>query len=119
MSYKFADLFCGCGGMSLGLIDAGFKDVIAADFWDVAKKNYLSYHKLADANFYQTNMFNEEERMDLKERIKEANIDLLAGGPPCQGFSTLGKREEKDTRNTLVEAYLEMAISIKPKMLIM
>lgn len=119
MSYKFADLFCGCGGMSLGLIDAGFKDVIAADFWDVAKKNYLSYHKLADTNFYQTNMFNEEERTELKEKLKEAHIDLLAGGPPCQGFSTLGKREEKDTRNTLVEAYLEMAISIKPKMLIM
>ena len=41
--YKFADLFCGCGGMSLGLIDAGFEDTIAADFWDVAKKNYTSY----------------------------------------------------------------------------
>lgn len=117
--YCFADLFCGCGGMSLGLIDAGYKDVIAADFWDVAMKNYLSYHKLSSTTFFQTNMFNEDERLELTNAIKDANIDLLAGGPPCQGFSTLGKREEKDTRNTLVEAYLQVALSVKPKMLIM
>ena len=110
MSYKFADLFCGCGGMSLGLIDAGFVDTIAADFWDVAMKNYLSYHKLSKTDFHQTNMFNENEQLDLIEAIKAAGIDLLAGGPPCQGFSTLGKREEKDTRNTLVEAYLQVAL---------
>ncbi len=119
MSYKFADLFCGCGGMSLGLIDAGFTDVIAADFWDVAMRNYLSYYKLATTNFYQTNMFNENERLELIDAIRAANIDLLAGGPPCQGFSTLGKREEKDTRNTLVESYLQVALAIKPKLLIM
>lgn len=119
MSYKFADLFCGCGGMSLGLIGAGFVDTIAADFWDVAMKNYLSYHKLSKTNFYQTNMFNEDERHELIAAIKAAGIDLLAGGPPCQGFSTLGKREEKDTRNTLVESYLQVALAIKPKMLIM
>ena len=119
MSYKFADLFCGCGGMSLGLIDSGFVDAIAVDFWDVAMKNYLSYHKLSGTDFYQTNMFNKEERLDLIKVINSAKIDLLAGGPPCQGFSTLGKREEKDTRNTLVEAYLQVALAIKPKMLIM
>ncbi len=117
--YSFADLFCGCGGMSLGLVNAGFKDVIASDFWDVAMKNYLSYHTLSSTKFFQTNMFNEEERVELTNAIKNANIDLLAGGPPCQGFSTLGKREEKDTRNTLVEAYLQVAIAVKPKMLIM
>ncbi|NFK79388.1 DNA cytosine methyltransferase [Clostridium botulinum] len=119
MSYRFADLFCGCGGMSLGLINAGFEDIIAADYWEVAKKNYLSYHRLSNTNFHQTNMFVEEERKELQQSIIDSNIDLLVGGPPCQGFSTLGKREEKDSRNTLVEAYLHMAISIKPKMLIM
>lgn len=117
--YCFADLFCGCGGMSLGLVNAGFKDVIAADFWDVAMKNYLSYHKLSSTTFFQTNMFHEEERAELTAAIKNARIDLLAGGPPCQGFSTLGKREEKDTRNTLVEAYLQLAVTVKPKMLLM
>ena len=119
MLYKFADLFCGCGGMSLGLINAGFVDTIAADYWDAAKKNYLSYHKLSNTNFYQTNMFVEEERNELLQALIESGIDLLAGGPPCQGFSTLGKREEKDARNTLVESYLQMALKLKPKMVIM
>ena len=119
MNYRFADLFCGCGGMSIGLINAGFIDTISADFWDIARKNYLSYSPLSGSTFYQTNMFLEEERKELVEAIKEAHIDLLAGGPPCQGFSTLGKREEKDTRNTLVEAYLKTALEIKPKMIIM
>ena len=77
MSYKFADLFCGCGGMSLGLIDAGFVDTIAADFWDVAMKNYLSYHKLSKTNFHQTNMFNEDERLDLIEAIKAAGLEII------------------------------------------
>lgn len=117
--YRFADLFCGCGGMSIGLINAGFTDVIAADFWDVAKKNYLSYHLLKNTDFHQTNMFVPEERNELKAAIAKSNIDILVGGPPCQGFSTLGKREEKDARNALVEAYLQMAIDIKPKMIIM
>lgn len=119
MAYKFADLFCGCGGMSIGLVNAGFIDTIAADFWDVAKENYMSYKPLSSTTFYQTNMFNEDEREELSQALLSANIDLLAGGPPCQGFSTLGKREEKDTRNTLVEAYLKTAIQVRPKMLIM
>lgn len=119
MSYKFADLFCGCGGMSIGLINAGFVDTVAADFWDVAKNNYLSYEPLSHTDFYQTNMFNEDERKELSNVLSSSSIDLLAGGPPCQGFSTLGKREEKDTRNTLVESYLKTALEIKPKMLIM
>lgn len=119
MHYKFADLFCGCGGMSIGLINAGFIDTIAADFWDIAKTNYLSYGPLSGSSFYQTNMFLEEERKELVASLKEAKIDLLAGGPPCQGFSTLGKREEKDSRNTLVEAYLKTALEIRPKMIIM
>lgn len=119
MSYKFADLFCGCGGMSIGLINAGFIDAVAADFWDVAKTNYLSYEPLSHTDFHQTNMFIEEERKALSDTLSSSEIDLLAGGPPCQGFSTLGKRKEKDTRNTLVEAYLKTALEVKPKMLIM
>ena len=119
MPYRFADLFCGCGGMSIGLVNAGFTDTIAADFWDIAKKNYMSYSPISGSTFYQTNMFIEEERKELVNALKTADIDLLAGGPPCQGFSTLGKREERDSRNTLVEAYLKTALEIKPRMIIM
>ena len=119
MKYKFADLFCGGGGMSLGLIKAGLMDTVAVDFWEAAKNNYTTYEPLSHSEFMQRNLFNEEERDDVVETLKSKKIDLLAGGPPCQGFSTLGKREEEDCRNKLVDAYLEIALKVRPKMIIM
>lgn len=117
--YKFADLFCGGGGMSLGLIKAGLQDVVAVDFWEAAKRNYTSYELFAHSVFMQKNMFNQEERDEVVSKLLEKKIDVLAGGPPCQGFSTLGKREEEDCRNKLVDAYLEVALKVMPKMIIM
>ncbi|NLK11768.1 MAG: DNA cytosine methyltransferase [Staphylococcus equorum] len=119
MKYKFADIFSGGGGMSLGLINAGFVDTLAADFWDVAKLNYTSYYKFNNAQFLQLDLYQEDDKKRLVEELLSMKIDLLAGGPPCQGFSTLGKRGEKDTRNQLVETYLRLATTIKPKMIIM
>lgn len=119
MKYKFADLFCGGGGMSLGLIKAGLTDTVAVDFWEAAKNNYTTYEPLSHSEFMQRNLFNEDEREDVVNTLKSKKIDLLAGGPPCQGFSTLGKREEEDCRNKLVDAYLEIALKVKPKMIIM
>ena len=117
--YKFADLFCGGGGMSLGLIAAGLKDTVAVDFWDAAKDNYTSYEPLSHSEFLQLNLFEQETRTALAEKLKEKQIDILAGGPPCQGFSTLGKRQDDDLRNKLVDAYLEIALNVRPKMIIM
>lgn len=119
MTYSFADLFCGGGGMSLGLIEAGFKHRVAVDFWEVAKINYTSYHRLKEGEFYQMNLFDETERNKLINILKNKSIDLLAGGPPCQGFSTLGKRSDEDSRNTLVDAYLSIATQVAPKMILM
>ena len=117
--YKFADLFCGGGGMSLGLIAAGFSDKVAIDFWDAAKENYTTYYKLSKSKFIQLDLSKTENKLQVIDELKRAEIDLLAGGPPCQGFSTLGKREEKDKRNKLVDTYLEIALALQPKMLIM
>lgn len=119
MGYKFADLFCGGGGMSLGFIKAGFEDVAAVDFWAAAKNNYTTYEPLSHSVFLQKNLFNEEEQEDVVRELKEKKIDILAGGPPCQGFSTLGKREDADCRNKLVDAYLKIALKVKPKMIVM
>lgn len=119
MSYNFADLFCGGGGMSLGLIQAGLKHKVAVDFWEVAKNNYTSYSKLSEGSFFQMNLYEESERNKLINILKKESIDVLAGGPPCQGFSTLGKRSEDDDRNLLVDAYLNIAIQVLPKMIIM
>lgn len=117
--YKFADLFCGGGGMSLGLIASGMEDTVAVDFWETAKNNYTSYEPLSHSEFYQMNLFEKNTRKELIEILKNKRIDVLAGGPPCQGFSTLGKRDDDDCRNKLVDAYLEIALNVKPKMLIM
>lgn len=117
--YKFADLFCGGGGMSLGLIAAGLEDTVAVDFWDAAKNNYTSYAPLSKSEFLQLNLFDEKNREVLVKKLINKKIDLLAGGPPCQGFSTLGKRKDDDCRNKLVDAYLEIALKVHPKMIIM
>ena len=119
MKYKFADLFCGGGGMSLGLMAAGLKDTVAVDFWEAAKRNYTTYEPLSHSLFMQKNLFNQDERDEVSDKLKEKKIDILAGGPPCQGFSTLGKREDDDCRNKLVDAYLEIALNVRPKMIIM
>ena len=116
---KFADLFCGGGGMSLGLIAAGMKDTVAVDFWEAAKNNYTTYEPLSHSEFLQLNLFDDKNKDKVVEVLKKKNIDVLAGGPPCQGFSTLGKREEEDLRNKLVDAYLSIALRVSPKMIIM
>lgn len=119
MRFKFADLFCGGGGMSIGLVNAGLVDTVAVDFWEAAKLNYTSYGPLSSSQFMQMNLFNEDDKKQVIDTLKEKQIDVLAGGPPCQGFSTLGKREDDDCRNKLVDAYLEIALSVRPKIIIM
>lgn len=116
---KFADLFCGGGGMSLGLIASGMKDTVAVDFWEAAKNNYTTYEPLSHSEFLQLNLFDDKNKDKVVEVLKKKKIDVLAGGPPCQGFSTLGKREEEDLRNKLVDAYLSIALRVFPKMIIM
>ena len=116
---KFADLFCGGGGMSLGLIASGMEDTVAVDFWEAAKNNYTTYEPLSHSEFLQLNLFDDKNKDKVVEVLKKKKIDVLAGGPPCQGFSTLGKREEEDLRNKLVDAYLSIALRVSPKMVIM
>ncbi len=115
----FADLFCGGGGMSLGLIAAGMKDTVAVDFWEAAKNNYTTYEPLSHSEFLQLNLFDDKNKDKVVDVLKKKKIDVLAGGPPCQGFSTLGKREEEDLRNKLVDAYLSISLRVSPKMIIM
>lgn len=78
----FIDLFSGCGGLSLGFEMAGFKSILACDFWKPAcltfKNNFPDCYLFEKDIKYLTKSF-------LKEKAKEA--DLVIGGPPCQGFS--------------------------------
>ena len=111
------DLFCGCGGMSNGLTDAGLNVIAGIDIWDIAVESYNKnfQHKAycEDLTKLSPEKFNELYNKDNK------NIDILVGGPPCQSFSIAGKRDKNDPRNALFMEYVKYLNYFKPKAFIM
>jgi DNA (cytosine-5)-methyltransferase 1 len=110
------DLFCGCGGMSKGLKDAGFNIVASVDIWDKAIENYRK-------NFNHLAVCEDLTKLSPKDfetkYIKNKKIDILVGGPPCQGFSIAGKRDLNDPRNSLFMEYVKYLDHFNPKCFIM
>lgn len=108
---KVLDLFCGCGGMSKGLEDAGLEIIAGIDIWDKAIESYKNNFKhlsiCQDISQLPPNKFKEEYNIK--------NIDLIVGGPPCQGFSIAGKRDKNDPRNSLFMDYVKYLNYFKPK----
>ncbi len=90
---RAVDLFCGCGGLSAGLIESGINVVAAYDYWEPALETY------------RRNIAAHSHRLDLSdvelttEAIRRHGPDMIAGGPPCQDFSTAGKRVESSRAN--------------------
>jgi len=111
------DLFCGCGGMSKGLTDAGLNVIAGIDIWDKAvesyNKNYDHKAYCADITQLHPEKFNELYNKENK------NVDILVGGTPCQSFSIAGKRDKNDPRNTLFMEYVKYLDYFKPKAFIM
>ena len=104
---KIIDLFCGIGGLSLGFEQAGFEVVSAVDMWKDAIITYNHNRKNKVAKVETVEDFNENE---LPELVKAEHITGIIGGPPCQGFSTVGRREIDDPRNKM---YLEFYKAVK------
>ncbi|MBE9221634.1 DNA cytosine methyltransferase [Cyanobacterium stanieri LEGE 03274] len=106
------DLFAGCGGMSLGLEASGF-DIVAAV--EIDPIHALIHH----LNFpYTKTICQDITQLDtgiLKDILRKRELDLVAGGPPCQGFSLMGKRQLDDPRNSLVFEYLRVIRDLQPK----
>jgi DNA (cytosine-5)-methyltransferase 1 len=121
----FADAFAGCGGLSLGLMQAGLQGRFAIEHdkfaFETLKTNLLS----PDSQFkYSWPRWLPKEPIAVAKFLKEyktelksleGKIDLLVGGPPCQGFSCAGRRQHDDPRNKLFSSYLRIVDTLRPR----
>lgn len=109
------DLFCGAGGLSHGLEQAGFRVALGLDFDKHALATFSANHDgkalLADVR--------EVSGKDILKAAGVEKIDLLAGGPSCQGFSTHGKRLVDDPRNFLYKEFLRLVEELQPSTVLM
>ena len=87
--YNVLDLFCGCGGLSLGFEMAGFDVKLAIDNWEDALVTYRKNHK--GTKTLNADLLNLNPQ-DVEQEYNIHDIDVIIGGPPCQGFSVAGKR---------------------------
>ena len=124
--YTVIDLFAGCGGLSLGLYQAGWNGVFAVEKNPCAFET-LNYNLIENKNHFDWPEWLPKEPLDIIEVNKRYRkelkhlrgaIDLVAGGPPCQGFSMAGKRMEDDVRNPLVFAYIDFIKMVRPQILL-
>jgi len=109
---KILDLFCGCGGLSTGFVDAGFSVTHGIDIWQDAIETFKLNHPQSKGLVADLSSIN------IKNFLKEHsinNIDVIIGGPPCQGFSIAGKRNIDDERNLLYKSFVEFVKLLKPK----
>lgn len=129
--YKFIDLFAGCGGLSLGLSLAGLEGVFAIEkdpmAFETFSANFLDKRKTPIKKFAWP-VWLEQKAWGIDDLLAEhhselthlkGKIEVLAGGPPCQGFSFAGKRQESDPRNLLFERYVGVVDAIRPSALIL
>lgn len=119
---KAIDLFSGCGGTTLGLKRAGFKVVGAVDLEPASVESYGMNHP--EVRLWDQDIRTLDTKVVRKELgIKVGELDLLAGCPPCQGYSSIRakslKERTKDVRNDLVFEFLRFARELKPKTLMM
>jgi DNA (cytosine-5)-methyltransferase 1 len=124
---QFADVFAGAGGLSLGLLQAGWKGLFAVEqspmAFETLKFNLIDppgapkFHwpPWLPIEAIDIETFCKRHEDDLKE-LK--GLPLLAGGPPCQGYSHSGRRDPNDERNQLVDYYLELVRLLEPKLLL-
>ena len=118
--YKVIDCFCGAGGLSLGFENAGFDVEYAFDLDESAintyKKNPQYHHGAAFVrDIYNVSKASIEE--DLGRPL--GTVDVVIGGPPCQGFSVQRRGDDNDPRNQLVLEYVRLLKEIRPRFFIM
>lgn len=127
----FIDLFSGCGGLSLGLTLAGLQGRFAIErdamAFETFSANFLGERKVP-VNQFAWPAWLEKRAWGIDDLLLEhrpqlerlqGKVDVLAGGPPCQGFSFAGKRQEADPRNQLFQKYVEVVSAVQPSALVL
>jgi len=121
----YIGLFAGCGGLSLGLNLSGWKGLFAIEKSPYAFTT-LKHNLIDNLNHFDWPDWLEKTQHDIDEVLKSKNkelkklrgqVDLVAGGPPCQGFSSAGRREESDHRNELISSYINFIRLVQPKII--
>jgi len=112
---NLVDIFCGCGGFSIGAHNAGF-DVVSA--FDIDKDLTSSFN----INFPKTKLLLRDVASLTGDDVRassEHTIDGIFGGPPCQGFSEIGKRDASDPRRELLTHFFRLVDEVSPKFFVM
>lgn len=124
--WSYIDIFAGCGGLSLGLHNAGWEGLFAIEKSKDAFAT-LKYNLIDGKKHFCWNEWLPQTEHDINEVIKmyreelkklSGKVTLVVGGPPCQGFSMAGQRKKNDIRNKLSESYIEFISIVKPQLLI-
>ena len=127
------DLFCGAGGFSEGILQAGFDIIFSSDRSPMVQETYVNRHEqlglaqgvdtwfeLADIKELTADfIFDKINSLKYGRIFSPGTVDVMFGGPPCQGFSRLGKRDAGDPRNMLFHEYLRLIRDIGPKYVVM
>jgi DNA (cytosine-5)-methyltransferase 1 len=121
----YIDLFAGCGGLSLGLHHAGWQGLFAVEKSKdafltlqhnlIEKKKHFNWPGWLPSTPHDINEVLSNYSQNLHKL--RGSVDLVAGGPPCQGFSTAGKRNEDDSRNGLIKSYIRFIRIVQPKII--
>lgn len=110
---NIVDLFCGCGGLSLGLQNAGYNILAAFDNWDEA---ISIYERNFEHPIYKQDLTDVEGTSEI---IADLHPDMIVGGPPCQDFSSAGSRNEDNGRGILTVCYAQIISKVRPEWFMM
>ena len=113
---KIIDLFSGCGGLSYGFEMAGYNVLLGIDNWMPSLETFKHNHKNSETLCDDISKITKENILKI---IGNEKVDVLVGGPPCQGFSLAGKRDNGDNRNKLVMDYVRIVKDLNPKFFVL